>query len=410
LYSNGTKVLTSYTNTTYSAGTGLSLSGTTFNHSNSVTAVGTAGLYKVKYDAQGHITGTSAITKSDITGLGIPESDTNTTYDAGAGLSLSGTTFSHADTNTNISKDTSYGPTANVTQTAKNNATFTVPQITLDQFGHVKSVTERTITVTDTDTNTDTNTHYTSKNIVGTSSTATSNGAVTGTGGVFLNHLEESTVKSTHKIVGSGTVKVTSDSSGNITITGTDTNTDTNYYHTREYSSGLKISTGTGVSDMYVPTASTTQDGAMTSAMVTKLNGIAAGATANAGTVTGVKINGTTKNPSSGVVDLGEYLQLSGGTMTGCIITPGNDSVVIKPANNNYDQIGASNYKFWKIFATTFYGNLDGNATSATNATKATNATFADYATQVRDLYADGGCIYPTHDAPEPGEYDGIAC
>lgn len=69
-------------------------------------------------------------------------------------------------------------------------------------------------------TDTDTNTHYTSKNIVGTSSTATSNGAVTGTGGVYLNHLEESTVKSTHKIVGAGSVKVTSDASGNITITG----------------------------------------------------------------------------------------------------------------------------------------------------------------------------------------------
>lgn len=58
------------TNTTYSAGTGLSLSGTTFNHSNSVTA-GTAGstsasvstgstveIPYVTYDAQGHITST----------------------------------------------------------------------------------------------------------------------------------------------------------------------------------------------------------------------------------------------------------------------------------------------------------------------------------------------------------------
>jgi hypothetical protein len=72
------------------------------------------------------------------------------------------------------------------------------------------------------------NTHYISKNVVGTSSTATANGAVIGTGGVYLNHLEESAVKSTHKIVGEGTVRVTSDSNGNITITGTDTNTDTN--------------------------------------------------------------------------------------------------------------------------------------------------------------------------------------
>ena len=66
------------TETTYSAGTGLTLNGTTFNHSNSVTAVTTASLYKVKYDAQGHITGTTAITKADITGLGIPGSDNDT--------------------------------------------------------------------------------------------------------------------------------------------------------------------------------------------------------------------------------------------------------------------------------------------------------------------------------------------
>lgn len=59
-------------NTTYSAGTGLSLSGTTFNHSNSVTA-GTAGTSSatsgatlavpyITYDAQGHITATGTHT------------------------------------------------------------------------------------------------------------------------------------------------------------------------------------------------------------------------------------------------------------------------------------------------------------------------------------------------------------
>lgn len=41
----------------------------------------------------------------------------------------------------------------------------------------------------------------------------------------------------------------------------TDTNTNTNYYHTRVYSSGLKISTGSGVSDMYVPTGTTSSLG-----------------------------------------------------------------------------------------------------------------------------------------------------
>lgn len=106
----------SATDTTYTAGTGLSLSGTTFNHSNSITALTTESLRKVKYDAQGHITGSSAVVKKDITDLGVPAdnttytagtnvaisssnviSATDTTYSAGTGLSLSGTTLNHSN-------------------------------------------------------------------------------------------------------------------------------------------------------------------------------------------------------------------------------------------------------------------------------------------------------------------------
>lgn len=77
-----------FTDTTYGGDRGISLSGGNFGHSNTaVTAVTTAGLYKVKYDTYGHITGTTAIAKADITGLGIPGSDTNTTYT----LNVSGT-------------------------------------------------------------------------------------------------------------------------------------------------------------------------------------------------------------------------------------------------------------------------------------------------------------------------------
>lgn len=41
-----------------------------------------SGLYKVTVDATGHISGTEVVTKSDITALGIPAQDTNTTYGA----------------------------------------------------------------------------------------------------------------------------------------------------------------------------------------------------------------------------------------------------------------------------------------------------------------------------------------
>lgn len=77
------------------AGTGLTFSGDTLNHSNSVTALTTASLRKVKYDAQGHITGSSAVTKSDIIDLGVHDlyfktyTESNITINAGAYKSVS---------------------------------------------------------------------------------------------------------------------------------------------------------------------------------------------------------------------------------------------------------------------------------------------------------------------------------
>jgi hypothetical protein len=60
------------------------------------------------------------------------------------------------------------------------------------------------------------------------------------------------------------------------------------------------------------------------------------------------------------------YLKLSGGTMTGSIITPKDDNKGIIPHTNNYGQIGSSDKKFFRMYATTFYGALSGNATTAT--------------------------------------------
>lgn len=55
-------------NNTYSAGSGLSLSESTFNHSNSVTAQTTQAVYPIKIDAQGHISAYgSAVTIPSVT-------------------------------------------------------------------------------------------------------------------------------------------------------------------------------------------------------------------------------------------------------------------------------------------------------------------------------------------------------
>lgn len=71
-------------------------------YAHAVTNKGSAyasGLYKITTNSEGHVTVATAVTKSDITALGIPASDTDTTYSAGTGLSLSGTTFSNSAPN-----------------------------------------------------------------------------------------------------------------------------------------------------------------------------------------------------------------------------------------------------------------------------------------------------------------------
>ena len=70
------------------AGTGLAKSGTTLNHSNSVTAQTTSALKKIKFDNTGHITGVDNVAKKDITDLGIPAQDTVYTHPSSHATSM----------------------------------------------------------------------------------------------------------------------------------------------------------------------------------------------------------------------------------------------------------------------------------------------------------------------------------
>lgn len=61
---------------------------TAYDHatdSSRLTTAQTSGLYKIATTAEGHVASVSEVQKSDITALGIPESDTNTTYTLSAG-------------------------------------------------------------------------------------------------------------------------------------------------------------------------------------------------------------------------------------------------------------------------------------------------------------------------------------
>lgn len=69
---------------------------------------------------------------------------------------------------------------------------------------------------------TDTDTHYTTHLKVGASATATANAAASN-GSVYMNALDNTTVRDSHKIVGTGATTVVSDANGNITINSTNT-------------------------------------------------------------------------------------------------------------------------------------------------------------------------------------------
>lgn len=76
-------------------------------------------------------------------------------------------------------------------------------------------------TATDIYCETNTDTHYASKNVVGSSTSLTNTTTSLSNGNVYLNSVENNAVTSSHRISGTGTIEVTTDSSGNIIISST---------------------------------------------------------------------------------------------------------------------------------------------------------------------------------------------
>lgn len=89
-----------------------------------------SGLYKITTNSEGHVTAATAVAKADITGLGIPAQDT--TYSAGTGISISNTTITNSgvrsissgSTDGTISVNTN-GTTTNVAVTGLGSAAYT---------------------------------------------------------------------------------------------------------------------------------------------------------------------------------------------------------------------------------------------------------------------------------------------
>lgn len=170
------------------------------------------------------------------------KADKTHTHNYVSGLSVSGKTITYtkgdgtSGTITTQDTNTTYNPAT----TSANGLMSSTDKAKLDaitESADAVSVTQKltsgteigTVTINGTGTKlyapTNTDTHYASKNVVG-SSTATSNTTTALTNGnVYLNSVENGAVTSTHKISGSGATTVTTDTSGNIVISSTDTNT-----------------------------------------------------------------------------------------------------------------------------------------------------------------------------------------
>lgn len=166
-------------------------------------------------------------------------------------------------------------------------------------------------------------------------------------------------------IIAGNNIQVNHDGvSGHITISATDTNTNTTYTLSK---SGSTITlSGSDGSSTSVTDADTTYSlgsfGVTASAAeLNKLDGVTATAT-ELNYVDGVTSNIQTQlNGKAASNHTHSYLPLSGGTLTGTL----NSRAIAPTATNTYS-LGTSSLKYNAVYATTFYGSLSGNASSAT--------------------------------------------
>lgn len=142
-YSNNAGTITSV-KTTAGAHTAINTTSgaVTFNVPTTAAHVG------IKFDYT--TSGNNRAVEQDSNGnLYVTQKDSNTTYSAGDGLSLSSTTFSLATSGATAG---SYGPSANASPS--HGGTFSVPYVTVDIYGRVTAVSTKTITLP-ADSNTD---------------------------------------------------------------------------------------------------------------------------------------------------------------------------------------------------------------------------------------------------------------
>ena len=240
----------------------ISSTDTNTNTTYSTATSSTLGLVKIGYTESGKNYPVELSSGKMFVNVPWSDTNTNTTYSAGTGLSLSGTTFSLSSTYDNYNGwDLFVNSISRGTITSGENVNFIAG--TNVSLGY--SSTNNAITISSTDTNTDTNTFRAVRTTSGETGTslgstetlhliAGTNVSINESGGeVTISSTDTNTNTFRNVTAGGNTLGSTesldfiagsnvsiSESGGNITISSTDTNTDTNT--TYSAGSGLSLS------------------------------------------------------------------------------------------------------------------------------------------------------------------------
>ena len=241
---------------------------------------------------------------------------------------------------------------------------------------------------------TDTNTHYASSTVTAGSATGTSNSTTALTNGnVYLNHIENGGVKSSHKISGSGATTVTADTSGNITIKSTNTTynvatAEANGLMSKEDFTkldGIEV----GANNYTLPTATNTGilGGVKTTSTVTSASGHTPTPIING--VPYYKDTNTTYTGSNGITLTGTNFTNSGVRSIATGSTNGTISVNTNgtSAEVAVKGLGSAAYRADSYFSKDGHThNYAGSSSAGGAATSALKANTADLATEATSL------------------------
>ena len=219
------------------------------NYSHPTYTSKTSGLYKITVDGTGHVSGTTAVAKSDITALGIPGSDTTYSVFVKSGSGAKAGLVPKPDTTAGSSKylrEDGTWTTPPDTNTTYDNATASKAGLmgaddkakldgitaSADSVSFSRSLTSGTkvgtITINGTGTDlyapTNTDTHYKATPVLGASDAIANASSATGNTATYLNIVENGGKSGGIQIKGSGATTVSA-VNGVLTINSTDTNT-----------------------------------------------------------------------------------------------------------------------------------------------------------------------------------------